>query len=106
MVCRGQASRGCADTVHELLQRLARHEAGSSLCWAGVGRCSATLKSWRPYRGFLLTPVRHLLMLALPLNHPSLGLQRKYCAVLNLSIASTGNLTTSAKSLDNLPPIN
>lgn len=52
----------------EPLQWLTCDNAGNNLCWAGVGHCSATHKSWLSYRAFLLIPVLPLLMFALPLS--------------------------------------
>lgn len=40
-VCKGQVSGVCADTFLELLQWLARPQAGGSLCWTRVGPGSA-----------------------------------------------------------------
>lgn len=97
--------QGLTGTFLELLQQLTCHEAGNSLCWAGEGRCSTTQKSWHLYHGFLLTPVLHLLMLALlRIANPCI-LQHKQCAILKPSISSIGNLTPPTKSLDNLPSI-
>lgn len=47
------------------LEWLTCDSAGNSPCWAGIGHCSATQKSWLSYCGFLLIRVLPLLVLAL-----------------------------------------
>lgn len=105
MVCKEQARRGCADTFLEPLQWLTCDSAGDSLCWAGVGHCSATQKSCLSCRGFLLIPVLPLLMLALLLSCQSFYPAAKHCCA-GPSASRSGKLTAFAKSLDNLQSIN
>lgn len=106
MDCKEEARRSCADMLLEPLQWLTCDNAGNSLCWAGVGHCSATQKSWLSDHAFLLTPVLLLLILALPLSCQSFYSAAQTLCCAAPSVSRSGKLTASTKSLDNLPSIN